>query len=81
VIPTSFAESNGVLDKPEDMDRAACEALAICRADQEGVPVIISCWKMSKEELDEVNKTGRVWLVLAGNTMAPAFLTGVSPFA
>ena len=37
-------------------------------------PVVISCWKLTKEELDLINKTGRVYLTVLGETMPPVAL-------
>ena len=47
---------------------------------EDGQPVVVSCFKMTAEELAEVNKTGRVWLIVYGHTMPPVILDGESPF-
>lgn len=45
----------------------------------EGLPQIISCWKLTPEEVQEVVKTGKVWLrVLGGHP--PVLVQGDSPF-
>lgn len=31
-------------------------------------------------EIDEIMRTGKVWLVILGTTMPPALVTGFSPF-
>jgi hypothetical protein len=81
MIPTSFEESNDVLDKPEDTTYDEYEALSVYRGpDKTGQQLVISCWKPTKEELDEINKTGRVWLIIWGNTMQPSCLSGITPF-
>lgn len=80
MLPTSFDESDECLDKPRNMERIDCEALSIKRAEINGTPVVVSCWKMSAEELSELNKTGRVWLAVAGLTMPPVMMMGFSPF-
>ena len=77
MVPASFDESNAVLDKPPLM--ANCEALSILRTKVNGGPCVVSCWKMSAEERDEIIRTGRVWLMIAGNTMPPAALCGFKP--
>lgn len=80
MIPTSFDESNAVLDKPKCIGREDCTALSVLRVtDGNGFPVVISCWKLTKEELEEVNKTGRVWLGVLGTTMPPVYLTIAKP--
>lgn len=57
--------------------------LNVCRTHLEGTdtPVIVSCWKVTPEELAEINRTGRVWLQLIGERMVPALLSGTNPFA
>jgi hypothetical protein len=77
----NFPESNTVLDKPSDMTHDQCESACVCRTQQEdGTPVVISCWKVTEEELAEIQRTGRVWLMIVGHTMPPAAVMGTSPF-
>lgn len=81
MVPASFHESNDVLDRPVDMTDEQCEPLSIMRArTMDDVPVLVSCWKLTPEELAEVNRTGRVWLVVCGETMPPVILDGRKPF-
>jgi hypothetical protein len=80
-VPSSFVESNEVLDKPREMSREECDALAVLRTETvNGFPAIVSCWKLTREELDEINKTGRIWLSVIGNNMPPVYLAGTKPF-
>lgn len=79
--PANFDESNHVLDKPASMSREQCDALSVwVGPDSNGLPVVISCWKPTKEELAEIQKTGRVWLIVWGITMPPACVLGEKPF-
>lgn len=79
--PASFDESDDYLDRPPCMTDEQCSPLAIARAsDSDGLPVIISCWKLTQEELDEINRTGRVWLGIYGHSMPPAWVLGKKPF-
>lgn len=82
MIPTSFEGENCVLDPPKGMSLDDCEVLNVFRGvgHNNNIPIVISCWKPDKAELEEIIKTGRVWLVIMGNTMPPAFLSGISPF-
>lgn len=81
MIATAFDEENGVLDKPPGMSAEDCDALSVWRGLlQNQMPVVISCWEPTVEELAEINRTGRVWLMIVGPTMPPACLAGVSPF-
>jgi hypothetical protein len=82
MFPTSFPESNAVLDKPPEMTYDECEALTVWMGSTEaGVGVIISCWKPTKAELDEINRTGRVWLLIYGGAMPPSVIIGTDPFS
>jgi hypothetical protein len=79
-VPASFDEATDYLNKPESMTADQCEALAIARCtNPDGYPVVVSCWKVTREELDEINRTGRLWLMIVGNTMPPAVITGIKP--
>lgn len=80
MIPTAFDEENGVLGEPPGVSLEACGPLSVWRGPTtDGIPVVVSCWKPTKEELDEINRTGRVWLMVWGQTMAPAVLLGLNP--
>lgn len=81
MVPTNFDGSNGVLDKPEDMDREECTPLCVqfCAIQPEGLPVTMSCWKLEQEELEEIKRTGRVWLSVVGIGMPPVILSVAKP--
>lgn len=38
--------------------------------------LVVSCWRLSADELAEIQRTGVVWLSIIGNTMPPAFVGG-----
>ncbi len=87
--PSGFDEANATLGPPRGMrERDPSGAggpdevgsLQVMQATVDGAPVVISCWKPSREELEEVQRTGRVWLVVYGETMPPAHVSGLSPF-
>lgn len=81
MIPTSFAESNAVLSPPPGVSLDECEALSVWRGPEaHGQPVIVSCWKMTAEERAEFLRTGRVYLILWGETMPPASMSAITPF-
>lgn len=81
MTPTSFPESNNYFDKPNDMTEEQCGVLSTFQGnDINGLPVIISCWKPSKEELEEINRTGRVWVFHYGGYLQPHAVSGTNPF-
>jgi hypothetical protein len=70
-----------VLGKPADMDHDDCSCLSVLRTrvNNHRIPVVISCWKLTAEELEEINSTGRIWLMVSGETMPPAVVSGTKP--
>lgn len=42
---------------------------------------VISCWKLSPEEIEEVKKTGEVWLSIHGEVVPPVRIDGIKPIA
>mgnify|MGYP001561571871 CR=1 FL=1 len=78
MFPSDFDQSNKVLDRPPTMTADDCDPLNVWRGDDsEGIPVVISCWKFTKEELEIMQKTGKVWLIIRGTTMPPASISGM----
>lgn len=70
-----------MLDSPPGMAADDCEPLSIWRGrNADGVPVVISCWKPTDDEWTEMRRTGRVWVVVCGQTMPPIAPMGTSPF-
>lgn len=79
MIPASFEESETYLGAPPGME-SDCDPLSIARrVTEDGHPVVISCWKPTREELEEIQRTGRVWLMVWGQTMPPVALVGTKP--
>lgn len=80
--PSSFDESNGTLDAPKGFDPDVCEPLSIWRGNESktGAFLQISCWKLTKEELEEFQRTGRVYLIIWGGLHPPVSLTANNPF-
>lgn len=81
MIPTSFNQETDVLGPPAGLTEAEVSSLSVFRGlNSAGVPVVISCWKMTKDEIEEFNRTGRIWLCVVGETMSPSVLTAICPF-
>lgn len=82
MIATSFDESNAVMDTPDGADPEFIQPLSVCfsvSVDWQ-VPVTVTCWKLTKEELENIQKTGRVWITLLGHGMPPIYPSGLQPF-
>ncbi len=80
MVPTAFDEENGVLDRPPGMSDDECGPLSVWRGMMGKSPVVISCWKPTTEEMEEIKRTGRVWLLVVGESMPPIAPIGISPF-
>ena len=45
---------------------------------EDGSHAIESCWELSKEELEKVTETGKIYFVCIGNTHPPILLSAKS---
>lgn len=70
--PVKFQGFTDFLNAPAGMEN--CVALPILRiADGQ----IVSCWKLTPEEIENIQKTGVVWLsVFSGRTQPPVLVSG-----
>ena len=76
-VAIAFPESNSSLGPTED---GVGYILPVHQGSEVlGLSQIISCWKLTPEEVQEVAQTGKVWLrVLGGHP--PVAVQGDSPF-
>lgn len=82
MLPTTFSESNFTFTKPQSMTDEQCMDLPVFKGvDQDGFPIIISCWKFSKEDLEEIQRTGHIFLSISGQGMPPVGLFTENPFS
>lgn len=47
--------------------------------EDERFPVIISCWKPTAQELEEIQRTGECWLLITSSSMPPVSIQGFKP--
>lgn len=86
MLPTTFPEKNFIFKKPSDMTDEQCGDLSVWKGETTTedtytkIPAIISCWKLSKEDLEEIQKTGVIWLSITGYGMPPVSLFTENPF-
>lgn len=80
--PIEFDESNSSLRLPEGAtSEGAPPPLAAWQGSAPmDVPVTISCWRLTREELEEIARTGVVWLTVMGRNMPPVWLGTANPF-
>lgn len=80
-----FDEANTVLRAPTEEDAAAGTVydLHVYRyRDLDGQPNVISKWRLTPDELAELNANGGVvWFGCWGQTHPPMWVSGHSPFA
>lgn len=77
----AFDEENHIFDPPKGISNEDCNSIsAFIGNDVEGRPITITCWRISKEELEELKKTGRIWLWIFGHGMPPVALGTQHPF-
>jgi hypothetical protein len=83
MIPVNFPEQNTVFTKPENMTDEQCGSLPtwignIQVSENTSFPHVVSCWELSPEELEQVAKTGKIYLAIVGH-QPPVFLTPFNP--
>lgn len=72
-VPVGFQGADFLYTAPKgDEDR--CGDLPSYRYDGG----VISCWRLDEEELNEIARTGVVWLKIASHTLPPMTLSGTA---
>lgn len=75
--PVKTENTNAILKAPNQGTNVV--DLPITRLEfNEGTPAVESCWELSREELEIVNRTGKVYFVCMGNTHPPILLSAES---
>jgi hypothetical protein len=81
MLPVEFEQCNFTFNKPEGATDEECLPLRVFKGkDTIGWPVIISKWNFSKEDLEEIQRTGCVYLTICSAGMPPVTLQTESPF-
>lgn len=72
--PIKTEHTNAVLKAPKE--GTSIVDLPITRLElSDGINAVESCWKLSKEDLEEVQKTGKIYFVCIGDTHPPILLS------
>lgn len=74
--PIIFPQAKLVLRAPYQLR----EIPAYCFVDADGQPQVLSKWALSQKELDEVRRTGVMWVTCFSATHPPVMLGGIDPF-
>ncbi len=86
MLPITFKETNFTFTKPEGWTDEQCGDLPVWKGDVpldnlgNTAPAIVSCWQFSKEDLEEIRRTGCIWLSITGKGMPPVSLFTENPF-
>ena len=70
--PVGFEGANCVIQAPEGVPSEECCDLECFTAPGR----IISCWRLSPEELNQITETGVVWLEVQGDRTPPVVVSG-----
>lgn len=80
MIPSEqFDESNMIHKAPENMPECL-DLKTFVGVQNDGNSVVVSKWSPTKEELEELNNGGSVYLHIIGNSMPPVSLQCFNPF-
>ncbi len=79
MTPTAFLEQNRTFMKPPDMTDTQCLPIGafvgeVNSGPCEGVPMIVTAWKPSVEELQLLNEGEAVFIGFLGGTLPPHIL-------
>jgi hypothetical protein len=72
--PVDFEGANFVYRAPDRVPQNECSDLS-CFVNEVQT---ISCWRLTKAELAEVQRTGVVWLSVWGHPIAPQLVSGTA---
>lgn len=79
--PTSFDAQNFTFTKPEGWTDDQCKDLPVFRGyTPEGLEVIISKWALEPSEIEEINRTGAIYLWIHAAFQPPVQLQTENPF-
>lgn len=81
MLPTDFPQANFTFTKPQGFTDEECSDLRVFKGtDPTNVPVIISAWQPSKEDIEAINAGKPIYLQIVGYGMPPVALYTENPF-
>ena len=75
-FPSSFDQANVVYGPPAGMTEEQVQSLSAFRDENQ----VITCWKVTREELEMIQKTGRIWVTTMASWIPPMYVGCDSPF-
>jgi len=79
-VPCSFPEETRVFGPPVGMTEDEVYSLCASEVNWDNQKAVVTCWKPTKEGLEEINKTGRIWVATMGEGLVPMCVLASSPF-
>jgi hypothetical protein len=86
MLAVDFPESNETLIKPPKLKDEQCASLRVWKGtgpiDEAGTiaPLIVSVWKLTREDIEEIQRTGTVYMICAAISQPPVSLQTENPF-
>ena len=74
-----FEEQNHTFHKPKEMTDEECVSLPCCVLEHP-YPQTISCWELTKEEIEQIVKTGKLWVSVFSVPPPPIAILTETPF-
>jgi len=79
--PIKFPQQNFEFRKPDSMTDEECGSLPCYMGqDTKGRPVIVSCWKLTPLEIQEILESGCIYMTVYGTRPYPVCLQTDSPW-
>ena len=75
--PIKTKNTNSILKAPEGSENVVDLPITQLKY-TDGSFAVESCWKLSKEEVEKVKETGKVYFICMGRTHPPIFLSSKS---
>lgn len=77
--PTNFDGSNVVLLPPEGKTSEEVYALCAAHVAVLNEVAVMTCWKPTKDHIEEIAKTGKIWIVMMGVSAPPMMVAVKKP--
>lgn len=76
--PVPFKQQNAILKPPQPSDKIGELPVCVCE-DEEGTTLVVSAWRLTIPEVEELSKTGMIYLYAYGGIQPPVTLSVTAP--